>query len=76
MKLTVDGQEAYAYTGGKAFDPAKPDAYVNSLAALGGAGPMWASRGPPPPPMGPDLDVPMRGGPDADHTARRRMGVV
>ena len=24
MKLTIDGQEAYAYTGGKAFDPALP----------------------------------------------------
>lgn len=24
MKLTVDGQEAYAYTGGRAFDPALP----------------------------------------------------
>ena len=24
MKLTVDGREAYAYTGGKAFDPALP----------------------------------------------------
>jgi pimeloyl-ACP methyl ester carboxylesterase len=24
MKLTVDGHEAYAYTGGKAFDPALP----------------------------------------------------
>ena len=31
MKLTVQGREAYAYTGGKPFDPALP---MLSLAAL------------------------------------------
>ena len=32
MLLTVQGHATYAYTGGKTFDPAKPEDYIKSFA--------------------------------------------
>ena len=32
MRFNVDGHAVFATTGGAPFDPAKPEAYVNSFA--------------------------------------------
>ena len=32
MYVNVNGHDTYCYTGGKAFDPSKPEEYVKSFA--------------------------------------------